>query len=318
MQSSTAPVAVIDVGSNSIKLLVATVGTNSGCVETVFAETIETRISAGISRELPSLTEEAMAAGLKTIQDLVHLARDYQPSAIRIVATSAVRDAINGMDFIESVTETTGIPIQVLSGTEEATLIGKGLACDPQIAGVHRFLQMDLGGGSLELIRFDHDQIETAISLQLGAVRLTERFIKDRETAVAAKTEAAIVQHVAEQIELSAIEFPEDAEPMIATGGAVVVTRAILAAKQGIDIETRSATITLEEIRQLKTELSALPLHERMATPHLPAARADIFPTALITIEQVLKLAGKAALSHSFYNLRYGIAAEMLRLGSRL
>ncbi|MGB0257242.1 MAG: Ppx/GppA phosphatase family protein, partial [Coraliomargarita sp.] len=146
MQSSTAPVAVIDVGSNSIKLLVAKAGNSSDSIETVFAETIETRISAGISRELPSLTEEAMDAGLKTIQDLVHLAHDYQPSAIRIVATSAVRDAINGMDFIESVTQTTGIPMQVLSGTEEATLIGKGLACDPQIAGVHRFLQMDLGG----------------------------------------------------------------------------------------------------------------------------------------------------------------------------
>ena len=313
MQSSP-PVAVIDVGSNSIKLLVAQKGTTSHAVETVFAETIETRISAGISRELPSLTAEAMSAGLSTIQDLLHLAREYQPAAIRIVATSAVRDAINGMDFIEAVTEHSGIPMQVLTGTEEATLIGKGLACDPQIAGVHRFLQMDLGGGSLELIRFDHDAIETAISLQLGAVRLTERFVPDREAAVDAETEQAIAQHVAEQIEQSPIEFPQDEEPMIATGGAVVVTRAILAARQGIDIERRSPTITLGEISQLKRELAALPLHERMATPHLPAARADIFPTALITIEQVLKLAGKHALTHSFYNLRYGIAAELLKL----
>ncbi len=314
MQSSPSTVAVIDVGSNSIKLLVAQSGSESGSVETVFAETIETRISAGISRELPSLTDDAMAAGLQTIQDLVHLAREYQPSAIRIVATSAVRDAINGMDFIDSVTEHTGIAMQVLTGTEEATLIGKGLACDPQIAGVHRFLQMDLGGGSLELIRFDHDQIETAISLQLGAVRLTERFIEDREAAVDLDTEQAIAAHVAEQIEQSAIEFPEGKEPMIATGGAVVVTRAILAAQQGVEIEAHSAMITLEEISRLKKELAALPLHERMATPHLPAARADIFPTALITIEQVLKQAAKNALTHSFYNLRYGIAAELLNM----
>ena len=246
MQSSS-PVAVIDVGSNSIKLLVARSGSASGPVETVFAETIETRISAGISRELPNLTEQAMAAGLHTIQDLIHLARDYQPRAIRIVATSAVRDAINGMEFMDTVTDQTGISMQVLSGTEEATLIGKGLACDPQIAGVHRFLQMDLGGGSLELIRFDHDAIETALSLQLGAVRLTERFVQDRETPIDSATEAAIAAHVAEQITQSDIQFSGHNEPLIATGGAVVVTRAILAAQAGIDIETRSPEIQLSE-----------------------------------------------------------------------
>ena len=96
-------VAVIDVGSNSIKLLVARSGTAPGSVATIFAETIETRISTGISQALPSLTEAAMAAGCRTITELVRLAQGYQPKTLRIVATSAVRDATNAIQFIELV-----------------------------------------------------------------------------------------------------------------------------------------------------------------------------------------------------------------------
>ena len=305
-------VAVIDVGSNSIKLLVARAGQAPGRVETVFAETIETRISAGISRELPSLTEAAMAAGLATIEDLVHLARDYQPAALRMVATSAVRDAINGMDFIDRVRERTGIDLQVLSGTEEATYIGKGLRADPQIEDVHRFNQMDIGGGSLELIHFDQDQIKQAISLQLGAVRLSERFIQDRDAPLDASTQAAIREHVHASIAASGFNFDAGAGPLIATGGAIVVTRAVLAAQAGLKIEERPAYLSKAEIGKLAAELCALPLHERMATPHRPAARADILPTALITIDAALELAALDGLTHSFYNLRYGIASELL------
>lgn len=305
-------VAVIDVGSNSIKLLVARAGSLAGQVDTVFVETIETRISAGISHALPSLSEAAMAAGLTTIDDLVHLARGYQPRAICIVATSAVRDAINGMDFIERVTARTGLEMRVLTGIEEATYIGKGLRADPQIQGVHRFIQMDIGGGSLELIRFDHDRIEQAISLQLGAVRLSEQFIEDREAALSTATRQTIRAHVQSAIRSSGFQFSADPAPLIATGGAIVVTRAILAAKAGLDIDQRASEISTDEISRLAAELSELALHERMATPHLPAARADILPTALVTIETVLNVASLQSLTHSFYNLRYGIASELL------
>ena len=84
-------VAVIDVGSNTIKLLIAKSGSTAGSVETIFAETIETRISAGISQALPSRREDARTSGWKTITELARLAQGYHPKAIRIVATSAVK-----------------------------------------------------------------------------------------------------------------------------------------------------------------------------------------------------------------------------------
>ena len=305
-------VAVIDVGSNSIKLLVAKPGLTAGSVEAIFAETIETRISSGISQALPSLTKAAMTAGCRTITELVRLAQGYQPKSLRIVATSAVRDATNAIQFIELVFEATGLEIQILSGAEEATYIGTGLRCDPQIAGIHNFIQMDLGGGSLELIRFAHGHIEQALSLQLGAVRLTEQFITDRAAALATDTATRIAAHVSEALQASGFSFEPDGAPLIVTGGALTVTRAVLAAQNDQTIEQRCPVLLKQEITRLKAILMALPLHERMAVPHLPAARADIIPAALITIDSLLEYANRDRVTHSFYNLRYGIATELL------
>jgi len=305
-------VAVIDVGSNSIKLLVAKPGATLGSVETIFAETIETRISTGISQALPSLSESSMAAGCQTITELVRLAQSYHPEAIQIVATSAVRDATNSVQFIELVNDATGIEIQTLSGNEEATYIGKGLGCDPKISSTKSFIQMDIGGGSLELIHFNHGKIDNALSLQLGAVRLTEQFISDRDAAISTETEATIEGHVRKTLKKSGFSFESSTAPFIVTGGAFTVTRAVLAAQVDQTIEERSPVLRHKEITQLKSKLMQLPLHERMAVPHLPATRADIIPAALITIDTVLDCAARDTVTHSFYNLRYGIAAELL------
>lgn len=306
------PVAVIDVGSNSIKLLVAVSQPEFG-VKPLFTETIETRISEGISRDLPQITEAALRAGTQTVVELVHLARQFAPARIEIVATSAVRDALNGQDFIDGVQEQTGLGIRLLSGTEEATYIGQGLACDPQLLGARNFIQMDIGGGSLELIRFKDTHITEALSLRLGAVRLSERFVSDRDGPISPCVETAIKAFVQAELAQSQFTFTPRRDMLVATGGAVVVSRAILAAQKGQRIDERYPVLSIEELETLKKQLCALSLHERMAVPHLPSARADIIPTALITILAVLRHAGRSSLMHSFYNLRYGIAAELLR-----
>ena len=184
-------VAVIDVGSNSIKLLVADANPD-GSINTLFTETVETRISGGISKELPNLKKEAMVSGIETISELLRLARKFKPGQTEIVATSAVRDAMNGQDFIDAVEEATGIHMRLLSGTEEATYIGKGLACDPAISGAEEFIQMDIGGGSLELIRQEKSKLGQVVSLRLGAVRISERFIADRDAIIPKSAETAI------------------------------------------------------------------------------------------------------------------------------
>lgn len=306
-------VAVIDVGSNSIKLLVARAGATSNSLETLCSETIETRISGGISSKLPSLNEDAITAGSATIAKLQKMAQNYQPDHTVIVATSAVRDAINSDDFIQNVAEATGLQIRILSGTEEAKYIGQGITCDPAIGGMTSFIQTDIGGGSLELIRFDAGQIQQAISLQLGAVRLTERFIEDADAPLTLKIEASIRRYVTEQLMSSDFDFSPAELPLIGTGGAYTVSRAMLVVDTDSKIEHSSPHLERSTLSHLKNKLALLPLKERLSIPHLPAARADIMPTALITIDALLEVANRSKLTHSFYNLPYGVAANLLK-----
>ncbi len=305
--------AVIDVGSNSIKLLVAHAGAKSNSIETLCSETIETRISCGISSKLPSLNKDAITAGTATIAKLQNMAQNYQPDRTAIVATSAVRDAINGNDFVQNVAEATGLQIRTLSGTEEANYIGQGISCDPAIGGMTSFIQTDIGGGSLELIRFEAGQIQQAISLQLGAVRLTERFVEDADAPLTLKIEASIRRYVTEQLMGSDFDFRPAELPLIGTGGAYTVSRAMLLAKTDSDIEHTSPHLERSTFSQLKNKLAPLPLRERLSIPHLPATRADIMPTALITIDALLEVANRSSLTHSIYNLRYGVAANLLK-----
>jgi exopolyphosphatase/guanosine-5'-triphosphate,3'-diphosphate pyrophosphatase len=305
-------VAVIDVGSNSIKLLIAERGSDKNSIESVHKETRETRISTGISKENPELTRESMDAGCQSISELVSVARGHRPKIIKIVATSAVRDATNGIEFIKQVNEATGVRLEILSGIQEANYIGKGLRCDPQVSAMENFLQMDIGGGSLELIRFSHSTIQKACSLQLGAVRLTEKFVLDRTVAITSETKAHIQTHIRESLKTSGFSFEPATDPMIVTGGAFSVIRSILGAKAGTTIESASSVIHKKNISELKSTLCNLSLNERKTIPGLSEARADVMPVALITIDTVLESAGRDTITHSFYNLRYGIATELL------
>lgn len=305
-------VAVIDVGSNSIKLLVARKGAKTNRIESVYKKTLETRISKGISQQQPRLTAEAMDSGCRSISELASIARNFAPKTIRIVATSAVRDAINGPEFVQRVNAATGVQIDILSGIEEATYIGKGLNCDPGIAGMKNFVQMDIGGGSLELIRFSEGDIEDVCSLKLGAVRLTEKFLTDRTAPISPETETNIRNHVRESIQTSDFTFKPKAVPLVVTGGAFSILRSILAAQTGRTFEDIAPTIDKRDIMELKTMLCRLGLAERKTIPGLPAVRADVMPTALITIDTVLECAGCDTVTHSSYNLRYGIAADLL------
>src|SRR5262245_18529022 len=110
-------VAVIDIGSNSIKSLVARRGPD-GQLAALKSRTLDARISAGISKDKPMLSEEGMTRGLGAIRELIEEARERRPAKIMLVATSAVRDAANGAAFRERVKKATGQEIRILSGEE--------------------------------------------------------------------------------------------------------------------------------------------------------------------------------------------------------
>jgi exopolyphosphatase/guanosine-5'-triphosphate,3'-diphosphate pyrophosphatase len=305
-------VAVIDIGSNSIKLLVAH-RRPDGQVTARLSRTLDARISAGISRSAPQLSEEGMARGQTAIQTLLADASPFAPACIVLVATSAVRDARNGADFIARVRALTGHTLRILSGDEEANLIGRGLTCDPALAALRDFYVFDLGGGSLECLAFRDRRITRAVSLQLGCVRLTEKFVADRSAPFAEPAATAIASHI--RATLAASDFAFSLPPVavaVGTGGTVTTARAILAARAGATLEQTDTLVTLADLRALLAWLGALPLAPRQQIPGLPPARADVFPAALATVIALAETGGFPAYRNSLHNLRYGLAAEAL------
>ncbi len=302
-------VAIVDIGSNSIKVLVAA-GSAAGGIIALATRTIDARISAGISKADPRLTEEGMARGLDAIGALLQDAATFSPVQTVLVATSAVRDAKNGAEFRARVLAATGLSIRILTGDEEANLIGRGLTCDPALASLRDFHVFDLGGGSLECLAFRGRQIRQAVSLQLGCVRLTEKFVPDPTAPFSAEASRAIADHTRAAIAASGFTF--DRAAAVGTGGTVSTVRAIMAARSGKTFDQSDPVVTLTTLRNLLAELAALPLPARQRIPGLPAARADVFPTALATLIAVAELGGFDAYRNSLFNLRYGLAAETL------
>ncbi len=300
-------VAVIDIGSNSIKLLVVRRGM-SGNLETVKARTLDARISAGISAKDPKLSDEGMTRGMGAIRELLDEASNFSPTKTILVATSAVRDAKNGAQFREKILKATGKTIRILTGDEEATLIGKGLVCDPALSQLTDFYVFDLGGGSLECLAFKGRKIKQSMSLPLGCVRLTEQFVKDPQAPFDAAL--AVDLHVKEVMEKSGFKFNLGAVPAIGTGGTLTSVRAIRAADTDTTVERTRAAIPMAELTDLLAKITPLTVDLRQKIPGLPKARADVFPVALQTVITLAQLGGFPKYDHSLYNLRWGLAAE--------
>ncbi|MBP7482194.1 MAG: phosphatase [Lacunisphaera sp.] len=304
-------VAVVDIGSNSIKVLVAARDA-SGVITELKSRTIDARISAGISKSEPKLSEEGMARGLAAIQELLADTKPFSPAIVVLVATSAVRDAGNGAVFRAKVKTATGHDIRILTGDEEANLIGRGLTCDPALADLRDFYVFDLGGGSLECLLFRDRRIAQAASLQLGCVRLTEKFIKDDSAPLDQAEASTLARHVQDELKRSGFRFPVIAPAAVFAGGSMSTVRAIKGARHGLTLEDTPAVIGTDTLAELIDELAPMTLEELKAVPGLPAARADVFPAALLTIITVADYAHIERFHHSLHNLRWGLAAEAL------
>ncbi|MFT3780633.1 MAG: phosphatase [Nibricoccus sp.] len=305
-------VAVVDIGSNSIKVLVAQ-RTSTGALEALFFKTLDARISAGISQSQPRLSTDGMARGLAAVKELLTDVASFVPSQTILVATSAVRDAANGNDFRQLVLNETGYPVRILTGDEEANLIGRGLTCDPALTGLGDFYLFDLGGGSLECLSFRNRTIKQALSLQLGCVRLTERCVSDPARHFTSESRLRVTELVKEHLAKSRFTFDlPDGAVAVGTGGTLTTARAILGARNGKKLEETDPTLTIANLRELLALIGSVDLDTRRKIPGVPFGRADVMPAALATFIALSDFGGVKAFTNSLYNLRWGIADEAI------
>ncbi len=295
-------VAIIDVGSNSIKLLVARRGTKEP-VESLCYQAEEVRIGEGITGSPPIIEKIAIQMGAEAILRLCRIAKTYSPVATKAVATSAAREADNKEDLITRVREIAEIDLEILSGEQEADLIGHGIQCDPKMSSIRDYTLIDLGGGSLELVQFSNGHSVSAQSLALGCVRLASKFVVDRSAPLDQGEQAKIARYVNQALEESGqeIEF-ELAETLVLTGGTANIISRLLKTREPDE----------QTLAGLHQEICEADLPRRIQSLNIPEARADVFPTASTIIKTSLDFLQSQRLFISKYNLRYGLAKTLL------
>jgi len=304
--------AALDIGSNTLKMLV--VEKTPDGLKAIGQRTSETRISQGISNANPALTEESMVRAVKVISELYREMQEHSPDFTRIVATSAVRDASNRSEFQARVFAETGHPIDVISGEEEAHLIGRGVLTDPALGNQKEIMIFDMGGGSVECIYLKNREIKVAKSLPLGGVRLLEKHVKNSALALQESEKQSVINSVHKHVENLPIELEDAANALVVgAGGTYVACRAILAHRKGKSLEDSSPFLTLDDLQSIFEEASSYNLEQRLKMPKLPLNRADVFPVTLLALITLGRWAGISQFYHCYHSLRYGVTDLLLK-----
>jgi exopolyphosphatase/guanosine-5'-triphosphate,3'-diphosphate pyrophosphatase len=303
-------IAAIDIGTNSIHMIVVQVRPDLS-FEVIDREKEMVRLGAG-GLDGRALTPEAMHAALQVLSKFRRLAESHKVDEVIAVATSATREAENGGEFLQAVTQQTGIRPRVISGTEEARLIHLAAVYGVSVPGDVAVV-IDIGGGSVEVTRGAGPAIELGRSFKLGVIRLTERFVKT--DPLEPRDERKLVRHIDAEIgkylhQISRAGF----ERVIGTSGTILSLGAVASAAEGLapGASLRNRRFTAKQIRHVRKELVALDLEKRLRVPGLEPRRADLAVAGAILIDEILRRLGANGITLCDLSLREGLVLDYI------
>jgi len=299
--------AVIDVGSNSVKILVA--DEHDGVISPILQRGKQTRLGKGVF-ESSILQTDRINETAHVISQFADQARELGATTLRILATSAAREATNRAEFDQAVAEAEG-KLEIISGEEEANLILQGVRTHPDFAN-GPLAVIDVGGGSTELLIADENILLTQASHPLGTVRWLEKFPPNdpptpdnRETV-----QKSIAQFIESAIEPQFKDIPLP-PTLVASGGSPKFLTRLLKGTRNLSMEQiESTVVSLDEIRQLADQLWSLPLAERKKLPGISARRADVLLMGAAMYETMMEQFGFKSLRPSMRGLGYGAIIE--------
>ncbi len=303
-------VAALDVGTNTVLMLVVQSDPKGGVHRIADLSRI-TRLGRGVDKS-GRFDPQSVALTLNAISDFVDEARRCGAQRILGVATSAVRDAIDGGDFIARVKQRTGVELAVISGRTEAELsylaVMRGLDLDP----ASRLLIVDIGGGSTEFIRSEPAREISVASLDIGSVRLTERLIHHDPPAAA--EEAAIVREVDAEIKRLGWNFRPDVTVGIA-GTATTIAAVVLGLRSYEPGRVHGFRLAREQVRETLSRFGSLALAERRKLPGLVEGRADVIYAGTVVLWRVMVQFDAPEVVVSDQGVRWGLVWRELGLG---
>jgi exopolyphosphatase/guanosine-5'-triphosphate,3'-diphosphate pyrophosphatase len=297
--------AAVDIGSNSVRLKVARL--QGGRLRSLHEDREVTRLGEGVFSS-GFLTPDSMAETVKVLRRFHRTIQQLVPDTVRVVATSALRDARNSQAFLEWVRSATGWRVEIVSGLEEARLIHLGLVSDPRIDRAPT-LMIDLGGGSCELTVSLAGHIRDAVSLPLGAVRLTNEFLRHDP---ARKGElkrlrgfvTREVNRVADRIAKAKLRN------VIATSGTAAALTAVASHIHRGRSQQRN-NVSRVEMSRIAKRLARLPIAERRKIEGIGPRRAEIIVAGAAVYQELIERLRLKGFRYSPLGLRDGILSQM-------
>lgn len=303
--------AAIDVGTNSLHLVVARI-TDDNHFEVIEREKEMVRLGAG-SGDMKRLGAGAMDRGVAALDRFRQVA-EISHATVRAVATSAVREAENHDEFLRRARLEAGVEVDVISGPEEARLIHLGVLQALPFFD-ERMLMCDIGGGSTELLIGQRTDVLAAISLKLGAVRLTNRFfIGDRLQMTSIDACRRYVRSTLSSFDREVSRHGFDVA--VGSSGTIeqVVRLAAAAAGEAPQRTWNGATVSAEQVDDVVGAIIASRRrHARVSLPGLDEKRADIILAGALILEGVVSRFGVDKLSLSDYALREGVLLDTMQ-----
>ncbi|MGD0932590.1 MAG: Ppx/GppA phosphatase family protein [Candidatus Korobacteraceae bacterium] len=299
--------AAVDIGSNSVRLKIAKAV--RGRLEELHEEREVTRLGESVFAG-GALDPQAMAHTLRVLRRFHRAAQSYGADRVRVVATSALRDARNGRAFRDWVLSATGWKVDVISGLEEGRLIHLGVLSGARVSK-KRALLIDLGGGSCELTLSISGHIDDMVSLPIGAVRLTQTFLHhDPPWRIELEQMRGVIQREVSRIRRRIIAAK--LQIVLATSGTPAALSGLYTAKvRGYD-ESKAHTVPQAAVASLLKELSRRNLSQRRALPGIGPRRAEIIVAGTMVFAELMQLCHLPSFRYLPLGLRDGLLAQMM------
>lgn len=307
----TKVIAFLDIGTNSVRLLI--IGISRDRSWKVLARHKSVVRLGEREFEKHTLIPEAIERGTGAIARFEEIARSFSAEEIIAVATSASREAVNRDEFINRVHDMTGVKVHIISGEEEARLIWLGVSRSIRL-GLEKAIFIDIGGGSTEVIVGDQYEPIFLKSLKLGAIRLTNTYIREGDTGpVSQGSLAELKDHIgAKTLHITHHLRKMSCTRVFGSSGTIITLESVAREHPSLSGRHEPESLTLSELNFLIKYLCSLSFEERKAVPGLNPDRADIIIGGALILQQILTGSGHTKITISRRGLRDGLMEEYL------
>ena len=304
-------VACIDIGTNTALLLIADLDPESGTIIPVYHKQTIVRLGKNVDAG-KVIDDEALQRLIDSLSDYRRLSDAHEAETIIAAGTSALRDATNHLAVISEVARTTGITIQCISGQQEAELTFSGA-----VAGMSSipelFTVIDIGGGSTEISMGSVHAVTESVSMDIGSVRLTERFFSTLPPPLqefdAAKT------HINNILTASILPFFTSREHVYGVAGTLTTIAQVTQGLKHFDAEkVHNFPLRYTDVHAFLEQLKEMNL-KNIISRGIPEGRADVITMGTLILHQFMRLLGIEKIYVSIQGLRFGLAQqELLRM----